>query len=130
MSRLDGILNSVAATHGQKSLRPERVRSSNRQDEMKSCPWTAKAIKRDRLITQKMTNGKTLDEEEAVVGEQGCPGCESTNWDKDGCHDCGAQQHSLDFQDDENRSFADEAEANAKKQRVTCTVDTHLATGR
>ena len=118
MSRLDGILNSVAATHGQKSLRPERVRSSNRQDAG------------ERLITQAVTNGKTLDGAEAEAGELRCPSCESANCGIDGCHDCGAQQHSLDFQDDENRSFADEAEANAKKQRVTYTADTHLATGR
>ena len=118
MSRLDGILNSVAATHGQKSLRPERVRSSNRQDAG------------ERLITQAVTNGKTLDGAEAEAGELRCPSCESVNCDIDGCHHCGAQQHSLDFQDDENRSFADEAEANAKKQRVTYTADTHLATGR
>ena len=118
MSRLDGILNSVAATHGQKSLRPERVRSSNRQDAG------------ERLITQAVTNGKTLDGAEAEAGELRCPSCESVNCDIDSCHDCGAQQHSLDFQDDENRSFADEAEANAKKQRVTYTADTHLATGR
>ena len=77
MSRLDGILNSVAATQGLKSLRPERVRSSNRQDEMNSS---------------------------------------GTRW------------HSLDFQDDVNHAFADEAEADAKKQRVTYTA-TNLVTG-
>ena len=109
MSRLDGILNSVTATQSLISLRPEL---------------------NERLIAEEATNGKTLDGAEAEAGELRCPSCESANCDIDGCHDCAAQQPSLDFQDDENRSFADEAEANAKKQRVTYTADTHLATGR
>lgn len=61
------------------------------------------------------------------IEQQGnCPVCDSAACDRS----CGMEWPVLDAKDDENRTFEDEHEANAKKQRVEASKDGHEATER